>query len=161
MLAYILNMEFSKQVLELQKQFGELYNEYTMGASLIGKLIYQGTLFDRYTDMVNLFTDLRSGLYSDKHIAKLLKSKHDQRILVINIYRSRALGLLAIADAIDKLNITDNMTNMQLEAFNKLQEIKLKMIRLAISTFDLSNNMATKANYDTYNVDLSAKYGLN
>ena len=143
-------MDFQNIVKDFELRFKGLSHDYYDGATIISKIIYKDKLYDRYYQVLEEFRNLKSGLYSDKHIADLFRSKKDKRILCVNIYRSRALGLLSIADSISRLNINNNMTNIQKTAYQLLQDLRHDMLACAKKDLDYSNLIANQQQYELY-----------
>lgn len=143
-------MKFAEKLNAYEKRFKEYSFDYYNGATIISRLIYRDKIYDRYFAILEEFSKSKAVLYQDSHIAKLLKGNKDKRCLAVNIYRSRALSLLAIADNMSRLNISDGFSSQQRHAYKELQSLKNEIINYANANLRLSNDLATKLDYEQY-----------
>lgn len=143
-------MEFKEEVKQFEERFKNSCVDYYEGGTLISKLIYNQKLMDRYYRLIEEFKNLKSNIYTDKHICDLFRAKKSKAVLAINTYRSRALGLLSIADEIARLNINNSMTKKQIYAYRELQLLRVDMIKLAEKNLSYSNIVAVQQHYEKY-----------
>lgn len=143
-------MEFKEQIKDFEERFKVSSLDYYEGGTIISKLIYNQKLLDRYYRIIEEFKSLKSNIYTDKHVSDLFRSKKNKSVLAVNIYRSRALGLLSIADEIARLNINNSMTKKQIDAYRELQLLRMDMMKYAGNNLDYSNTIATQQHYEKY-----------
>lgn len=143
-------MEFKEQIKDFEERFKVSSLDYYEGGTIISKLIYNQKLLDRYYRIIEEFKSLKSNIYTDKHVSDLFRSKKNKSVLAVNIYRSRALGLLSIADEIARLNINNSMTKKQIDAYRELQLLRMDMMKYAENNLDYSNIIATQQHYEKY-----------
>lgn len=143
-------MEFKEQIKDFEERFKVSSLDYYEGGTIISKLIYNQKLLDRYYRIIEEFKSLKSNIYTDKHVSDLFRSKKNKSVLAVNIYRSRALGLLSIADEIARLNINNSMTKKQIDAYRELQLLRMDMMKYAGNNLDYSNIIATQQHYEKY-----------
>lgn len=143
-------MEFKEQIKDFEERFKASSIDYYEGGTIISKLIHNQKLLDRYYRIIEEFKGLKANIYSDKHVSDLFRAKKNKSILALNIYRSRALGLLSIADEIARLNINNSMTKKQIDAYRELQLLRMDMMKYAENNLNYSNIIATQQHYEKY-----------
>ncbi len=144
-------MDYKEKIGKFEQRFKTLMYDYYDGATIIKKLIYNQKLMDRYYSVLEDFKSLKSNIYSNRHIEKLMNSKTDNTVLVINIYRSRALGMLSIADAISRISTNPNLGEEHLKTCAKLRALRDEMIVYANNNLRFSNMLAKDIGYEEYN----------
>ena len=160
-LSYIIDMKdkFLNEIDNLKTKYILHADDYYKNATIIFRLIYEDEIFDRYYECINEFNRLKGGLYSDKHINRLLASKKNKSKLVKNILHSRAMGCLAIVDAIEKLEHNfKTMTESQISAYENLLKVRNKLVEIAKNSLDKANIIAQENNYQPFNFDVENKY---
>ena len=151
--------KFTSQIDDLKLKYILHADDYYHNATLIFRLIYDDEIFDRYYECVNEFNRLKGGLYSDKKVAKALATKKDKSKLAKNILYSRAMGCLAIADAIEKLEHNfSTMTENQIKAYENLLRVRNRLVMLAKESLNRANEIAEKKNYPPIEFDVEKKY---
>ena len=151
-------MDFLCKIKNMKISYKNFMDDYYKNATLIFKMVYDNQIFDRYYESLCEFRTLESKLYSDKHIKKLLESKHKKE-LGINLLRSRALGCLSIVDSIDKLYYNPKtMTTLQKCAYNALLNQKKELIKLAKESIEKSNALAKSFNLQDYHFATEENY---
>ena len=150
---------FTSHIRDLRTKYLLYADDYYHNATLVFRLIYDDEIFDRYSECVNEFNSLKGGLYSDKKVEKALNSKKDKSKLAKNILYSRAMGCLAIADAIEKLEHNFScMTIKQIRAYENLIRVRNKLVYLAKISLQKSNEIALKNDYPPVDFDVDKNY---
>ena len=149
-------MNYKQKLQDFENRFKTLMFDYYDGATIINKLIYNQKLMDRYYTILEEFNNLKSGLYSSKHIEKLMNSKCNKTVLVVNIYRSRALGLLSVADAINRLSFCSNGTLERQKTCQDLNNLSKEIEIFANNNLHFANMLARDIDYKEY-FDMSPK----
>ena len=147
-------MDYKQKIKYFEDKYQRLMFDFYDGATIINKLIYNQKLMDRYYAVLDEFKNLKSTIYTNKHIEKLMNDKQDNTKLVVNIYRSRALGLLSVADAIWRLSKSENKTNDHQKTCLKLQELHDEIETYANNNLRFSNMLAREIGYEEYYNDV-------
>lgn len=143
-------MDYKQKIKFFEDKYQKLMFDFYEGATIINKLIYNQKLLDRYYVILDEFKNLKSNIYTNKHIEKLMNEKQDNTILVINIYRSRALGLLSIADAIWRLSTSSSQIGNHQNTCLKLKELHDEMEACANNNLRFANMLARDVGYEEY-----------
>jgi len=150
---------FTKQIKELKSKYAIYADDYYLNATLVFRLIFDQQIFARHYECLNEFNRLASGIYSDAYIEKQLRSKKDKTKFARNLLHTRALGCLAIVDAIDKLEFfKSSMTEQQIKGYNNLLKVRGKLLNLAKESFKRSNEISKEFNYPPILFDIEMNY---